>query len=601
MKIKFFPNFIKNITNQVINSHWVTEKRKNSIWMLNLTQFFGVINDNLYRLLLAFLCISILGQDKASAILSMAGAVYVLPFLLFSSSAGILADRFSKQKMIVILKLFEVIITLLIVIAFYYKSMVGAYSLLFLLATHSALFGPPKYGIIPELVSKDNISKANGMITAFTYMAMIFGTFLASFIPELVSKDNISKANGMITAFTYMAMIFGTFLASFITEISSKNFVIAALVCLVVAIFGLISSFCIKKTAPQDGQKKMNFLFIREIYHTLQFCKEIKYLRQSIFGSAFFLFIGSFAQLNIIPFSIESLGLSDVIGGYLFLIIAIGIAIGSYFCGKWMKSKIELGISCIAGFALGIVFILLSLSSFSLMLSGICLILMGVCGGIFVIPFDTFNQINSPIEKRGQVIAAANFLSFTGVLVASIALYVLNDLLKLPPSLSFFLIGLFTLFISFLITLRLSGTSLHFIAKKIILPISKVNLDCVRDISNDGLFLLENSTIYKTLLFIGMTPEVHLLLPKRKNRPFWYNWIHSMDEIDNLSTQDEIVQHAKKSLKKHAKVCLLLRDELNLSQTKSSGLKNLFSKEKIYSVKINKEDDGQINIKVSSI
>ncbi|MBM3207536.1 MAG: MFS transporter [Chlamydiae bacterium] len=567
MKIKFFPNFIKNITNQVINSHWVTEKRKNSIWMLNLTQFFGVINDNLYRLLLAFLCISILGQDKASAILSMAGAVYVLPFLLFSSSAGILADRFSKQKMIVILKLFEVIITLLIVIAFYYKSMVGAYSLLFLLATHSALFGPPKYGIIPELVSKDNISKANGMITAFTYMAMIFGTFLASFI----------------------------------TEISSKNFVIAALVCLVVAIFGLISSFCIKKTAPQDGQKKMNFLFIREIYHTLQFCKEIKYLRQSIFGSAFFLFIGSFAQLNIIPFSIESLGLSDVIGGYLFLIIAIGIAIGSYFCGKWMKSKIELGISCIAGFALGIVFILLSLSSFSLMLSGICLILMGVCGGIFVIPFDTFNQINSPIEKRGQVIAAANFLSFTGVLVASIALYVLNDLLKLPPSLSFFLIGLFTLFISFLITLRLSGTSLHFIAKKIILPISKVNLDCVRDISNDGLFLLENSTIYKTLLFIGMTPEVHLLLPKRKNRPFWYNWIHSMDEIDNLSTQDEIVQHAKKSLKKHAKVCLLLRDELNLSQTKSSGLKNLFSKEKIYSVKINKEDDGQINIKVSSI
>jgi hypothetical protein len=266
-----------------------------------------------------------------------------------------------------------------------------------------------------------------------------------------------------------------------------------------------------------------------------------------------------------------------------------------------MKNKLELGVSCLAGFGLGIVFILLSLSTFSLVLTCIFLLLLGICGGVFVIPFDTFNQMNSPIEKRGQVMAAANFLSFAGVLIASVALYVFNDLLKMSPALSFFLIGLFTIFVSFLMTLRLSGTSLHFLAKNIILPLCKSNIKSLDVVNKPGLFLLEEATILKTLIFIGIAPDVHLLLPKRKNRPFWYSWIHSMDEIENLDTQAQIIEHAKKSLGSYLRVCLLLKEKITVSSPKKPSFKSLFLRERIYAVKIDKDEHKNFSISITEL
>src|ERR1051326_305982 len=158
---------------------------RHSLAWLNITQFLGVINDNVFKFVMAFLLIDTLGFSKASSILSATGAIYVIPFLLFSSSAGILADRFSKQKLLVVMKIAEIIIMLLAILAFGMKSVWGCYTLLFLLSTHSAMFGPSKYGIIPELVPEDAVSKANGLITSFTYLAIIIGTFLASFLTEI--------------------------------------------------------------------------------------------------------------------------------------------------------------------------------------------------------------------------------------------------------------------------------------------------------------------------------------------------------------------------------------------------------------------------------
>ena len=161
-------DMMKHVVTKILdllkNPTLLNSKKTNSLPWLNLTQFFGVINDNLYKLLLVFLFIDLLGNEQASTILSAAGAVYVVPFLLFSSSAGILADKFSKQKLIVILKSFEVVIMSFALWAFYCKSLYNSYILLFLLASHSALFGPSKYGIIPEIVSKEKITKSASLI-----------------------------------------------------------------------------------------------------------------------------------------------------------------------------------------------------------------------------------------------------------------------------------------------------------------------------------------------------------------------------------------------------------------------------------------------------
>ena len=169
-------------------SQWMTpspKAGKRSLLSLNIAQFFGVINDNVFKLVMAFLLIESLGYAETSKILSATGAIYVIPFLLFSSSAGILADRFSKQKLLVGMKCAEILIMILAVFAFGSKSLFGCFTLLFLLSTHSALFGPSKYGIIPELVPQNEVSRANGLVTSFTYLAIILGTFLASFLTDI--------------------------------------------------------------------------------------------------------------------------------------------------------------------------------------------------------------------------------------------------------------------------------------------------------------------------------------------------------------------------------------------------------------------------------
>jgi acyl-[acyl-carrier-protein]-phospholipid O-acyltransferase/long-chain-fatty-acid--[acyl-carrier-protein] ligase len=560
-----FKNSNHPISSFFRSPSWFESKKKHSLWSLNFTQFFGVINDNLYKLLMVFLLIETLGKDHAAAILSAAGAVYVIPFLIFSSSAGILADKLSKQKLIIILKGTEVGIMLLAIGAFALKSTFGCYGLLFLLATHSAMFGPSKYGIIPEIVSKEYVSRANSLITAFTYVAIILGTFLASFL----------------------------------TDITERNFVMTAAACLLVALLGFISSLFIKKTEAQGSTKKINPFFVREIYHTLQYCRDIKHLIPAITGSAFFLFIGAFAQLNIIPFAIQSLNLTEVAGGYLFLVISFGIAAGSLLCGRWTKKKLELGISCIAGLALSLIFILLSIFSFSLSLTILFLILLGLAGGVFVIPFDSFIQVNSPVEKRGQVIAATNFLSFSGVLIASIALYVFNDLLSLSPSWSFAVIGMITAAVSFFLTLKLSATTFPFLSRKIFFPLSKsVLVTTSYKLNSFNLLILENATVFKALLISSIIPDIHFLMPKRLKKPFWYAFIHSLEEIEEGDSQEEIIVKAKNYMKNNKNCCLLLRDPFQYESSKKSLFSSIFNKGKVILVKIDKGDDGYNKIQM---
>lgn len=160
-----------------------------------------------------FFLINIKGEEHSNTILSLAGAVFVIPFLLFASFAGTLADRYSKRSIIYFTRFMEILTTSFGVAAFAFHSSVGGYAVLFLMATQSALFSPCKYGIIPELVPKAKISNCNGIITATTYLAIIFGTFLASFL----------------------------------TEATHKNFVFSAFTCILVATAGLIASFGIEK------------------------------------------------------------------------------------------------------------------------------------------------------------------------------------------------------------------------------------------------------------------------------------------------------------------------------------------------------------------
>src|SRR6185369_14646409 len=121
---------------------------------LNLAQACGALNDNLIKLLIVFYLVSQYGQERAATIAAIGSAAFVLPFLLFSALAGSLADRLPKRIIVVAVKTLEVGIALLAVTALRLDSTPLLYGVVFLLGTHSALFAPAKYGVVPELVDR---------------------------------------------------------------------------------------------------------------------------------------------------------------------------------------------------------------------------------------------------------------------------------------------------------------------------------------------------------------------------------------------------------------------------------------------------------------
>jgi acyl-[acyl-carrier-protein]-phospholipid O-acyltransferase / long-chain-fatty-acid--[acyl-carrier-protein] ligase len=502
-----------------------------SLAFLNAAQFFGVLNDNIFKLAIVFLLIDAEGPQNASNILSAAGAIFVVPFLLFSSSAGILADRISKQKLLMLMKVAEMIIMTIALFAFAYKSEWACYTLLFLLSTHSAAFGPSKYGIIPELVTSESLSKANGLITSFTYLAVIIGTFLASFL----------------------------------TEITHRNFILVASFCLLVAILGFLSTLGIKRTPAQRSIKQINFLFIREIYQTLVFSKTIKHLLTAIFGSAFFLFIGAFAQLNIIPFTLQSLHLDEVSGGYLFLATALGIALGAIVAGRASKKRVELGMSCLAGFLIAVFLMLLFLFSHHLIAVIILLVLLGICGGAFIVPFDSFAQLFSPDGKRGQVIAAANFLSFCGVLVASFALYLFSEIFGISSASGFAVMGVITLIVSCIFTMRLSDLALPYFSKKLMRPFFPIELIefSLLEKSQQPLLIIPKATWFHACLLLSVQPNLFFIIPSAKSSFLWLkNLFYSFYYIPYKGNPSALLHPIKEIEKQGGIPCLFLREKM---------------------------------------
>jgi acyl-[acyl-carrier-protein]-phospholipid O-acyltransferase / long-chain-fatty-acid--[acyl-carrier-protein] ligase len=499
---------------------------------LNSTQFLTALNDNLYKLLLVFFLISLKGEEHSNTILSLAGAIFVIPFLIFASLSGTLADRFSKRSIIYVTRLTEILTTTLGLIAFAFHSAIGAYAVLFLMAVQSTLFSPCKYGIIPEIVPKTKISHYNGMITGTTYLAIIIGTFLASFI----------------------------------TEATQKNFVLSVGFCVLIATLGLITSLGIEKTLPQASQKKFSARFISVVIKTLLNAKKKRYLVTSIVFGAYFLFMGSYTQLNIIPFAFQSLHLSEVYGGYLFLLTAIGIGIGSYLAGYLSGKEVELGFVPLAALGVTICFLCLYFFNHHFYVVVPFLILVGVFGGFYTIPIDSFIQLASPDEDRGQNLATSNFMSFVGVLLASGLLALLGNGFGLSAAQGFLVMGiltgvmsltLFLIFADQLFRLIVAATT-RFLLEIRIRGRSRLQL------AQPTLLVAPRTTWLDTILVMAALPRlIRYIVPiedKQQARSVFYRWLRLIPlDSKHFNPIDSItLKTVRSELDTGNSVCLML-------------------------------------------
>lgn len=511
-----------------------------SLHLLNATQFLGALNDNIFKLLVIYLVINLQGSQHANLVLAIAGGVFVIPFLLFSSGAGVLADRISKRSILVYMKVAEVVIMCLSIGAIYWQSPIACYSLLFLMATQSAIFGPSKYGIIPELVDSRNVSNANGLLTSFTYLAIILGTFLASFL----------------------------------TDVTDKNFTLATFFCVVIAILGLVTSIGIAKTPPKGTKKKINPFFLYELYQSYKISYQYEHLLTAIFGSAFFLFIGGFTQLNMIPFGIQSLGLSEVGGGYLFLATAIGIAIGSVFAGKVSKDKVEIGLSCISAFCLSFLFILLYFFAAHLYVIIVLLILIGFAGGVLLVPFDAFIQVESPDNQRGRIIAASNFSSFVGILLASIFIYLIGAKLALTAAAGFLVMGILTFCFSIFITGRFAPLFFPFFVQRFLLRRYALQILSPPP-EKPSVLVYQNGSWVDVLMLFSIIKKLRIItLGTIKNFPFFNGLFNNIIKIRPTPNREEtltkVLKKAEELHEKERTICIFLDSDYTCEEIKKN-------------------------------
>lgn len=385
----------------------------------NATQFLGAMNDNILKLLIIFCLIGKQGPAKAGVITAAVGAAFVLPFLIFSAPAGCLADRFRKSQVIVAVKAMEVVVTALAVAAFACGWDSSLYMIIFLMAAHSAFFAPAKYGVIPELAEREQLSRANGLVESFTFLAIIFGTTLASALPQL----------------------------------ASGRYWLAATVCLLVAIAGLCSAWLMPQTELADPGRKIS-LFPAELFRTMRHIRRDSKLMLAIIGLAYFWFVGAFAQLNLIGYGIQRLGLTQEQSGYLFLAAAFGIGIGSLLAARISGHTVELGLVPVGSIGLIIAHELLLAAPPSIAVITAVIMLFGISAGFFSLPFQTFIQYGAEPAMRGEVLAASSFINWIGILLASAATFLASATFKLSAAEGFASIGALTLVLTIL-TLRL--------------------------------------------------------------------------------------------------------------------------------------------------
>jgi acyl-[acyl-carrier-protein]-phospholipid O-acyltransferase/long-chain-fatty-acid--[acyl-carrier-protein] ligase len=493
----------------------IDNKMSHSFDWHNATQFLGALNDNIFRWLMVFFLIGLLGDDKASSVTSLTGVVFVVPFLMFTPLAGVIADRFSKRNIIVITKLAELALMVAGWIVFTTHFAMGIYLVLFLMCTQSAFFGPCKYGIIPELVHKDQISKANSFLEGMTYLSIVIGTAFAPWLANLLNR----------------------------------NFMWASLSCVVIAVAGVLTSLRIGRTQPVSSGEKLSEQFsISEISHVLKTIWTDKYLLMTVLASAYFMLLGGFSQINMIPYGMEVCNFTDMQSGYLFLIAAVGIGIGSWLAGKLSGRSVEFGIvpmgavgMAVTASGLGWIGLQGPVSGAGLKAVFVLIFFFGIGCGLFIVPVHAFIQMRAPQKIRARVIAASSFLGWIGVLVASGLLWLCCGILQIKPSTMFLGLGILTLVLAVSTVIILPDFLVRLILVLLTRTIYRIRTHGEENVPAEGPALIVSNHVSwadAVVLMATQQRRIRFVMDRTISQNRWIGWMFRLGQVIPISATD---------------------------------------------------------------
>ena len=356
-------------------------------WNLMFTQFQGAFSDNALRWLVIFpvlVSVTLSDADK-EGFASHASLLFALPFLLFSTVGGWMADRFSKRSVMIGVKLGEIAIMLFATLALTWENQPLQLAAICLMGIHSTFFAPAKYGVMPELLPVSKLSAGNGILELLTFVGIILGTFAGGWLAEtLVHHEGWS----------------GGILA-------------------VLAAVGFLASFGIPQVPAADPGKRLNWNIFGEIWSNLRVMKADRDLWRANWGNTAFFFVATLVQINLALFAQKVFQLKPTEQAWLQAALSLGIGAGSGLAGKLSRGRIEYGLIPPGAGLMALAALWLGWPGIGKSEFTVGLALLGLGGGLFIVPIVSVLQHRPSAQTKGAVQGAASWLSWVGIAAAA--------------------------------------------------------------------------------------------------------------------------------------------------------------------------------------
>lgn len=477
---------------------------------LLLTQFLGATNDNILRWLVIGLGKEYVSKDQISTVLAVGSGCLVLPYLILAAPAGYLADRFSKREVIIKCKVAEIAIMAAAVAAILIGNVYLMFFVVALVGSQAALFGPSKLGSIPEMLRPSKISSANGLLGLTTVVATVAGAVIGNW---LATEEVTGK--------------FG-----------KERWWLSAIVLIGIAAAGWLTSLQIMRLKAANPHRKFPWDMFRQTVLDLKVLGSDRALLRVALGIMFFWTLAMLAQLNIDQYAFEGGATEQTQVSPLLAALIVGVGLGSVLAGLWSGGKVELGILPLGAGGLAFFsFLLFTVRgeliapseqfTASYVAAGFFLAMLGVSSGLFDVPLAAFMQERSPAEHRGAILAASNFLTFGGMLLAAVGYWLLrrpvNGEALFTSREIFLLCGLATVPVFVYIVLLIPQASIKFLAWLITHSVYKIRVYQRDNIPEQGgAILVPNhiSWIDGLLLTTTSSREVRILV----DRDLLSNW-----------------------------------------------------------------------------
>ena len=359
---------------------------RRGFWALMITQCQGAFSDNALKQLVIYLVLAMqLGHEAETALSAKAGAAFALPFILFSMFGGWLADRCSKRSVMRAVKAAEIGIMLFAAWALATRHLTLQITAICLMGVHSAIFGPAKYGILPEVLPLPKLSWGNGILELLTFLGIIGGIWAAGEMAEAFGPGH-----------------------------SGPGWILAG-----IAVLGWAASAWIPRVPAADPGQPLRLNFIAELLRQLKSMARDRDLIRANWGNAAFWFVAALVGLNLPLFAEQAFGFTPRQISRLSMALSVGIAAGSVTAGMVSRHRIEYGLIPIGSAIMAGSGLLLGWHGIGPAGFSIALAALGVGGGLFIVPVSAVLQHRPASDQKGAVQGAANLVSWIAILLAS--------------------------------------------------------------------------------------------------------------------------------------------------------------------------------------